>query len=277
MKGIILAGGIGSRLYPLTAVVNKHLLPVYDKPLLYYPLSVLMLAGVRDILVVCDEASYDQYQRLFHCLTAGLTWKVTCQPVPHGIIDALQQARAEIDDGRVIVALGDNFLYGSGLHGLLRRAVASEAPAQVFLYRAKDIHQFGVAVLRDDKVTALYEKPGLYVSPWAVIGLYILDGLPRMLDASQVTIIDLLHEYLRGPGLIAYKLGRGYYWLDAGTPASLLCASQFVATIQESQGLLVGCPEEVALHNEWITADQLSTTRTPETYRAYLGRLKEGL
>ena len=260
-KGIILAGGSGTRLYPLTIAVSKQLLPIYDKPMVYYPLTVLMLAGIKDILVITTPQDQDQFQRL---LGDGSQWGIhleyKIQPSPDGLAQAFILAEDFLDGAPSAMVLGDNIFFGHGLPDILAAADEQTSGATVFGYHVSDPERYGVVAFDDDgKVQSIIEKPDVAPSNYAVTGLYFLDGsAPER--AKQVTpssrgeleITSLLESYLAEDGLRVEKMGRGYAWLDTGTHASLLDASNFVRTLTERQGLQVGSPEEVACHMSWI-------------------------
>ncbi|EJW11424.1 Glucose-1-phosphate thymidylyltransferase [Rhodovulum sp. PH10] len=287
MKGIILAGGSGTRLYPATLAVNKQLLPVYDKPMIYYPLSVLMLAGIKDILLISTPEHLDFYRRL---LGDGAVWGIrlnyVVQDKPIGLAHAFVLGRDFVGDDKVCLILGDNIFYGHGLSVELARAAESDAGATVFGYFVREPSQYGVVVFdADGRPTELIEKPKDFRSPWAVTGLYFYDN--RVLDIAadlkpsargELEITDVNRRYLEMGALDVVKLGRGYAWLDTGTHDSLLEASEFVRSIQARQGLLVGCPEEIAYQKGFIGRDALLALagRFDKTaYGAYLARLAQ--
>ena len=266
MKGIILAGGAGTRLYPATLAINKQLLPVYDKPMVYYPLSVLMLAGIRDILLISTREHLPFYQRL---LGDGSAWGIkldyVVQEKPIGLAHAFILGRDFVGGDRVALILGDNVFYGHGLSAELAEAAARADGATVFAYYVSEPSQYGV--LKFDENEALIdivEKPANFISNWAVTGLYFYDNAVLDIAANlhpsargELEITDLNRRYLELKKLHVIKLGRGYAWLDTGTHDALLEASDFVRSIQHRQGLLVGCPEEIAYTKEFITADEL--------------------
>ncbi len=290
MKGILLAGGSGTRLHPMTLAASKQLLPVYDKPMVYYPLGTLMLAGIRDILVISTPQDLPQFQRLLgdgSRLGIGLTYAE--QPRPEGIAQALLIAEAWLAGEPCALALGDNIIHGDGLTQALAdaRQRAIDGQATIFAYRVADPHRYGVAEFDPEgRVLDLVEKPMEPRSDWAVIGLYVYDGrapaFARRLAPSargELEITDLNRLYLQAGALHAERLGRGYAWLDAGTPASLLQAATFVQTVQERQGLAIGCPEEIAFRMGFIDAGALESLarglgRTD--YGRYLLDLSEG-
>lgn len=265
-KGIILAGGSGTRLYPLTMAVSKQLLPIYDKPMIYYPLTVLMLAGIREIMIITTPQDQDQFQRL---LGDGSQWGIRLeykvQPSPDGLAQAFILAEDFLAGAPSAMVLGDNIFFGHGLPQVLAAADAQENGATVFGYHVSDPERYGVVDFdADGRVKTIIEKPQVPPSNYAVTGLYFVDGsAPER--AKQVTpsargeleITSLLESYLTDGALRVEKMGRGYAWLDTGTHASLLDASNFVRTLTERQGLQVGSPDEVAYKLEWISKDGL--------------------
>ena len=265
-KGIILAGGLGTRLYPLTMAVSKQLLPVYDKPMVYYPLTVLMLAGIREILVITTQQDKEPFQRL---LGDGRQWGIhleyKVQPSPDGLAQAFILAEDFLDGAPSAMVLGDNIFFGHGLPAVLADADAQGTGATVFGYRVSDPERYGVVEFDDvGKVQSIIEKPEVPPSNYAVTGLYFMDGTaPKR--AKQITpstrgeleITSLLETYLNEGTLRVEKIGRGYAWLDTGTHASLLDASNFVRTLTERQGLQIGSPDEVAYQLKWITKEHI--------------------
>jgi glucose-1-phosphate thymidylyltransferase short form len=265
MKGIILAGGSGTRLHPATLAVNKQLLPVYDKPMIYYPLSVLMLAGIRDILIISSPEYIDNYRRLFEDGSAfGLAISYAEQPKPEGLAQAFTIGADFIGDDDVALVLGDNIFFGAHLTDLLASAVARKGGATVFSYRVEDPERYGVVEFGEGgKAVSLEEKPANPKSHNAVTGLYFYDNrvvqFARDLKPSargELEITDLNRLYMDAGDLFVEQMGRGYAWLDTGTHDSLLEASEFVRTIQHRQGIQVACLEEIAFHQGFITADQ---------------------
>ncbi|MES3084577.1 glucose-1-phosphate thymidylyltransferase RfbA [Sphingomonas faeni] len=265
MKGIILAGGSGTRLHPATLAVNKQLLPVYDKPMIYYPLSVLMLAGIRDILIISSPEYIGNYKNLFGDGSAlGLTIAYAEQPKPEGLAQAFTIGADFIGGDNVALVLGDNIFFGAHLTDLLASAVERKSGATVFSYRVEDPERYGVVEFGEGgKAISLEEKPDVPKSNHAVTGLYFYDNrvvqLARDLKPSargELEITDLNRLYMDAGDLFVEQMGRGYAWLDTGTHDSLLEASEFVRTIQHRQGIQVACLEEIAFYQGFITADQ---------------------
>lgn len=288
MKGIILAGGTGSRLWPITRAVSKQLLPVYDKPMIYYPLSVLMLAGIREVLIINTPHEQDLFRRLLGDGSAwGMSISYAAQPSPDGLAQAYQIGRDFIAGKPSCLVLGDNIFYGHGLTEVLRRAAMQDRGATVFGYWVKDPARYGVAEFdASGRAIGLEEKPLIPKSNFAVTGLYFYDGracdFARDLKPSargELEITDLNRCYLNEGSLRVEKLGRGYAWLDTGTHESLLQAGNFIETIEARQGLRVCCPEEIAFQNRWIDAEQLSRIAQPlrkSGYGEYLLRVARG-
>ena len=286
-KGIILAGGSGTRLYPITQAISKQLLPVYDKPMIYYPLSVLMLAGIREVLVI----NTPHEQALFKTLLGdgsqwGMQIEYAVQPSPDGLAQAYLIARDFLAGQPSCLVLGDNIFYGHGLTEVLKRATAREQGATVFGYWVRDPERYGVAEFdATGTVIGLEEKPSAPRSHYAVTGLYFYDGRACDYAASlkpsargELEITDLNRCYLEQGDLHLEKLGRGYAWLDTGTHESLLEASTYIETIEKRQGLRVCCPEEIAYFNRWIDDAQLRELARPLSkngYGAYLLSLLE--
>lgn len=264
MKGIILAGGSGTRLHPATLAINKQLLPVYDKPMIYYPLSVLMLAGIRDVLIISSPEFLDNYRRMFGDGSAwGLSMSYAEQPSPDGLAQAFTIGADFIGDDNVSLVLGDNIFFGAGLGELLASAVARTEGATVFSYRVEDPERYGVVELDGGRAISLEEKPAQPKSNHAVTGLYFYDNrvvqYARDLKPSargELEITDLNRLYMEAGDLYVEQMGRGYAWLDTGTHDSLLEASEFVRTIQHRQGIQVACLEEIALEQGFITVEQ---------------------
>jgi glucose-1-phosphate thymidylyltransferase len=288
MKGIILAGGAGSRLHPLTIAVSKQLLPVYDKPMIYYPLSVLMLAGIRDVLIINTPHEQALFQRLLGDGTSwGMNIQYAVQPSPDGLAQAYLIGREFVAGKPSCLVLGDNIFYGHGLTDVLRRAAAQTEGATVFGYYVRDPERYGVAEFDDHgRVLSLEEKPKTPKSNYAVTGLYFYDGQASDYAAAlkpsprgELEITDLNKVYLAAGKLRCEKLGRGYAWLDTGTHESLIEAGNFIETIVARQGLRVCCPEEIAFQNGWIDAEQLLRIAAPlakSGYGDYLARIAHG-
>ena len=288
-KGIILAGGSGTRLYPITQAISKQLLPVFDKPMIYYPLSVLMLAGIREVLIINTPHEQALFQ---HLLGDGSQWgmkiEYAAQPSPDGLAQAFLIGREFLDSSPSCLVLGDNIFYGQGLTELLQRADARESGATVFGYWVRDPERYGVAEFdASGKVVGLEEKPAQPKSNYAVTGLYFYDGRASDFAAGltpsprgELEITDLNRCYLDDGSLQLEKMGRGYAWLDTGTHESLVEASTFIETIEKRQGLRVSCPEEIAYFNGWIDADQLRELARPLAKNGYgqylLGLLEHG-
>ncbi len=288
-KGIILAGGSGTRLYPITQAISKQLLPVYDKPMIYYPLSVLMLAGIREVLIINTPHEQALFQRL---LGDGSQWgmkiEYAAQPSPDGLAQAFLIGREFLAGGPSCLVLGDNIFHGHGLTDLLQRADARNHGATVFGYWVRDPQRYGVAEFdAAGKVVGLEEKPAKPKSNYAVTGLYFYDG--RVCDYAaalkpsprgELEITDLNKCYLDDGSLHLEKMGRGYAWLDTGTHESLVEASTFIETIEARQGLRVCCPEEIAFFNGWIDAARLRELAEPLAKNGYgqylLGLAEQG-
>ncbi|HVI26157.1 MAG TPA: glucose-1-phosphate thymidylyltransferase RfbA [Xanthomonadaceae bacterium] len=288
-KGIILAGGSGTRLYPITQAISKQLLPVYDKPMIYYPLSVLMLAGIRDVLVINTPHEQALFRNL---LGDGSQWgmriEYAVQPSPDGLAQAFLIAREFLAGQPSCLVLGDNIFYGQGLTDLLRRADARAQGATVFGYRVRDPERYGVAEFdADGRVVGLEEKPAQPKSSYAVTGLYFYDGRASDYAAGlhpsprgELEITDLNRCYLEDGSLHLEKMGRGFAWLDTGTHESLVEASTYIETIEKRQGLRVCCPEEIAYSSGWIDGARLRELARPLAKNGYgqylLGLLDHG-
>jgi len=287
MKGIILAGGSGSRLHPMTVAVSKQLCPVYDKPMVYYPLSTLMLAGIRDILVITTPDDQPGFVRLLGDGSAfGIRVSYGVQPRPEGLAQAFLIGRGFVGGDRVALALGDNIFYGHGLPELLQAAARREGGATVLAYRVLDPERYGVVEFGPrGKAIGLEEKPHHPRSHFAVTGLYFYDN--RVLDIAarlkpsprgELEITDVNRAFLALGELHVEILGRGMAWLDTGTPEALMMASTFIQAIEARQGLKISCPEEIAYHNGWITAADVRKLVEPmakSDYGTYLLRMLE--
>lgn len=283
-KGIILAGGSGTRLYPITMAVSKQLLPLYDKPMVYYPLSVLMLAGIREIAVITTPQDQAQFERL---LGDGAQWGLRLsyivQPSPDGLAQAYLLAEEFLDGAPSAMVLGDNIFFGHGLPEMMARADAKGGGGTVFGYRVADPERYGVVDFDGETVRAIIEKPPVPPSNYAVTGLYFLDGsAPERAravtpsDRGELEITSLLEMYLADGLLTVERMGRGFAWLDTGTHASLLDAGNFVRTLTERQGLQVGSPDEIAYATGWIGRDDLAAAAKrfgKNEYGRYLERL----
>ena len=278
MKGIILAGGSGARLYPITQVVSKQLLPVYDKPMIYYPLSILMLAGLRDILIISTPQDLPNFKKLLNSGAQwGLSFSYAEQPRPEGLAQAFIIGREFIGRDNTCLILGDNIFYGHGLPNYIQPAAQRTSGATVFGYWVKDPQRYGVVDFNDNgQATSIEEKPRSPKSNWAVTGLYFYDN--RVIDIAaglkpsargELEITDVNKAYLAAGDLYVQKFGRGIAWLDTGTHESLMQASNFIETIQQRQGLQVSCVEEIAYRMGYITAAQLEELAAPLLKNGY--------
>lgn len=282
-KGIILAGGSGTRLYPITQAVSKQLLPIYDKPMIYYPLSVLMLAGIREIAIITTPHDQEQFKRLMgDGAQWGLEFTYIVQDSPDGLAQAYLLAEDFLAGGPSALVLGDNIFFGHGLTEILAEANSQIEGGTVFGYQVTDPERYGVVGFDDDgNVSSIVEKPEKPASHFAVTGLYFLDGsAPERAKKIQpsprgeLEITTLLETYLHDGSLSVQKMGRGYAWLDTGTHGSLLDAGNFVRTLQLRQGLMVACPEEIAFHKGWIDNQILGRAAKLYSKNTYGNQLK---
>ncbi len=287
MKGIILAGGSGTRLYPITKGVSKQLLPIYDKPMIYYPLSVLMLAGIRDVLVITTPADMGNFQRLLgDGSELGVCVSYAVQPSADGLAQAFLIGESHIGDDSVCLVLGDNIFYGQGFTPMLRAAANRTRGATVFGYQVKNPEAFGIVEFDENqRVISIEEKPAKPKSHYAVTGLYFYDNdvvdIARQVKPSargEVEITSVNQAYLERGDLNVRILGRGFAWMDTGTQTGLLAASSFVETIEQRQGYKIACPEEIAFHNGWLTqADlrRIGHSLRSSSYGQYLMEIAE--
>ncbi len=284
-KGIVLAGGTGTRLYPITKGVSKQLLPIYDKPMIYYPISTLMLAGIREILIITTPHEQALFKNLLGDGTQwGITLSYTVQPKPEGLPQAFIIAEKFLAGSAVALILGDNIFYGHGLTDLLEQANARKPGATIFAQRVPDPERFGVVEFdQNGKVISIEEKPKAPKSNWAGTGLYFFDNdavnIAKSLKPSargELEIVDMENVYLQMNKLYVIQMGRGFSWFDTGTAGSLIDAANFIRTIQTVQSQMIGCPEEIAFLKNWITADdvlRISKEYSKNDYGAYLQKI----
>ena len=287
-KGIILAGGSGTRLYPITHSLSKQLLPLFDKPMIYYPLSVLMLAGLREIAIITTPEDQEQFRRLLKDGSQwGMRFEYVAQPRPEGLAQAYLLTEDFLAGSASTMVLGDNIFYGHDLPHLLERAGERPAGGTVFGYQVADPERYGVVAFdKEGRVLSIEEKPERPRSNFAVTGIYVLDGTAperaravRPSARGELEITELLNSYLAEGLLSVERMGRGFAWLDTGTHASLLDAGNFVRTIEERQNVKIGCPEEIAFDQGWITEAELRAIAAPylkTEYGRYLLRVADG-
>ncbi|HVI99016.1 MAG TPA: glucose-1-phosphate thymidylyltransferase RfbA [Sphingomonas sp.] len=289
MKGIILAGGSGTRLYPATLSISKQLLPVFDKPMIYYPLSTLMLGGIREVLIISTPRDLPMFEALLGDGSAfGLEISYAEQAAPNGLAEAFLIGADFLDGGPAALILGDNIFYGDGLSGKVREAAAEDAGATIFAYRVEDPERYGVVAFEPEtkRVTSIEEKPAAPQSDWAITGLYFFDKdvteIARGVRPSargELEITEVINAYLARGDLRVSRLGRGYAWLDTGTHGSLHDAGSFVRTIEQRQGFKIACPEEIAFDAGYVGPDHLlarAAAMGKTDYAAYLRRCVEG-
>lgn len=284
-KGIILAGGYGTRLYPITKCLSKHLIPIYDKPMIYYSLSTLMLAGIKDILIICTSSSENSYRELLgDGSNLGLSLQYKIQNTPRGLAEAFIIGEEFIGNSKVALILGDNLFYGQDFQKKLIKANRSNS-ASIFSYNVNDPSRFGIVELnKKNNPLRIIEKPKFTKSNKAIVGLYFFNkdvvNIAKKVKPSfrgELEITDINNFYLKKKKINLIELGRGYSWFDTGTYNSLIEASHFVKTIQERQGLMIGCPEEIAYNNKWVNKSVLKKnfTNIKNAYAKYIIRLTQ--
>ena len=282
-KGIILAGGLGTRMSPLTKAVNKQLLPIYDKPLIFYPLSILMLAKIKDILIIVNKGQLDQYKKIIpDGKRLGINIEYAEQEKPKGLPDAFIIGKKFIKKENVALILGDNFFYGQSLTSMLKKCVQLKSGAKAILHKVANPEKFGVAKVKKNKILSIKEKPKKFVSDLAITGLYFFDNkvvnFCKSLKPSkrnELEIVDLLNKYKQKNKLTAEIIGRGGAWLDTGSIENFNDTTNFVASIEGRQGFKIGCLEEIALRNKWISKDKLSKYLKKKPNSSYYGYLKK--
>ncbi len=289
MKGIILSGGTGSRLFPLTLSISKQILPIYDKPMIYYPLSVLMLAGIKDVMIITSKEHINIFKnQLGNGSSLGIKISYEIQNNPNGIPEAFMISEKFIDSQKVALILGDNLFYGQKLGNLLKKSFSQKNGAKIFLHQVNNPNEYGVVEFsKDNKIKKIIEKPKKPKSNYAVTGLYLFDNnvvsLSKKLKPSkrnELEISDLLNLYLKKNQLNYELFGRGFAWFDAGTHDSLLLASQFIKTVEDRQGYKIGCIEEIAYNNKWINKLKLKEyllRYINSSYGVYLNKILKNI
>lgn len=282
-KGILLAAGTGSRLSPITNSINKHLIPILDKPMIYYSLSILMIAKIRDVLIICNKEDEKIFYKLFgNGSRLGMKIKYKIQSKPNGIPEAFMIANEFTKDSNVALILGDNFFYGQSLSNNILKEKRNFSGSKIFLYKVNNFNQYGVAKVKNNKIIGIKEKPKNYYSNLAITGFYFFDKnsyiFSKKLKKSrrgELEIVDLLKKYLRLKKLKFSILGRGLTWLDTGTPEGILDASNFVSAIEKRQGMKISCLEEISFNNRWISKKELKKNYKFYKNSNYLKYLKK--
>ncbi len=284
LKGIILAGGEGTRLYPLTKTISKQLLPVYDKPMIYYPLSVLMIAGIKDIMIICDDSNLQNFQKLLGSGESyGIKLSYKVQKKPEGIPDAFKISKEFIGNSSICLILGDNIFYGQNLQTKINQAINSEKSCSIFTYQVSDPQNYGIVQLDNHRnIISIKEKPKESNSNLAITGLYFFDNsvIEKSFELAkssrdELEITDLIKLYSYQDNLNIIPFGRGFAWLDTGNHNSLLSAGQFVETIEKRQGLKIACIEEIALRKTWISVSDLESTIKKSKKNDYISYLEK--